>query len=65
MDELMALVEELEATKEEKPQIQILKKINKMLLTYVIQVGTLIIQPLWIEAYYYDQKSFPDCNTHE
>ena len=22
------------------------------------------IEPLWVEAYYYDQNKFPDCNTH-
>ena len=66
MDELKKLVVE-RLVKETDPnkQIQILQEINKTILTkYVIQIGNFTIEPLWVEAYYYDQNKFPDCNTH-
>lgn len=68
--DLENLVKELEKTanlegdrKEE--QIKILQKINeKLLVKYAIKVGELTIVPLWVEAYYYHTKSFPDITTH-
>lgn len=65
MEELKSLVGKLERATDEKEQIQTLQEINKTVLTkYVIQIDDLIIEPLWVEAYYYGQKTFPDCNTH-
>lgn len=66
MDDLKALVAE-QLVKETNPneQIPILQEINKTLLTkYIIQIGDITIEPLWVETYYYDQKTFPDRNTH-
>lgn len=66
MDELKTLVVD-QLVKETDPdkQIRILQEINKTILTkYVIQIGNYTIEPLWVEAYYYDSKTFQDCNTH-
>ncbi len=58
-------IEKLVNETNEKKQIRILQEINRTILTkYVIQICDLTIEPLWVEAYYYDKKSFPDCNTH-
>lgn len=66
MDELKKLVvEQLVKATDPNEQIRILQEISKTILTkYVIQIGDFTIEPLWVEAYYYDQKTFPDCNTH-
>lgn len=65
MEELKSLVKKLETEYNEEEQIKILQDIGKKLLTeYVIQVGDITIQPLWVEAYYYSKEKFPDCNTH-
>lgn len=65
MEELKSLVKKLETEYNEEEQIKILQDIGKKLLTeYVIQVGDVTIQPLWVEAYYYSKEKFPDCNTH-
>ena len=65
MDELRALVDELEAATEEKQIEKKLQEIGAMLITqYEIRIDNLIIEPLWVEAYYYNKKTFPDCNTH-
>ena len=67
MDELRKLViEKLVTETDPKEQLRILQEINKTILTkYVIQIEDWIIRPLWVEAYYYNQKSFPDHNTHK
>ena len=43
-------------------ELQLLGK--KLLTEYVIKIGNIEVEPLWVEAYYYDQNKFPDCNTH-
>ena len=68
MDELKNLVKELEAldnTASKEDIISKLQEIGKKLLTeYVIKVGDLVIEPLLVEAYYYNRQVFPDCNTY-
>lgn len=66
LKELVDLVEELENEQNKEKQVQILQKIGKTLITeYEIKVGNITIAPLLIEAYYYNYKNFPDCNTHK
>lgn len=69
MEKLEELVDELvqesngESTEEstEKKQIKTLQDIGKLLLTeYIIQVGDIKVYPLWVEAYYFNDKKFPD-----
>lgn len=65
MEELKAKVEELKTAKNDEERIQILQKINELLLTkYAIKIGNLKVIPLWVEAYYYDGDKFCDENTH-
>ena len=67
MEELKKLVEELEEIKanpedENTVIISKLKEIGKKFLKeYVIKIGDLTIEPLWVEAYYFNnQVSFAD-----
>lgn len=63
--ELKALVGELEGTKDKDSIVGKLQEIGKKLITeYIIVVDRIEIQPLWVEAYYYNINSFPDCNSH-
>ena len=65
MDELKKLVENLEKENDEEKQEKILQNIGKVLITeYEIIVDGIKIEPLWVEAYYYSQNKFADCNTH-
>lgn len=65
MDELKELVKNLEKENDEKKQKKILQNIGKVLITeYEIIVDGIKIEPLWVEAYYYNQNKFADCNTH-
>lgn len=65
MLELKSLVSDLEKATTEQGRIELLQKINEKLLTeYAIKVGSLTIVPLWVEAYYYHEKKFPDVTTH-
>ena len=46
-------------------QIELLQKIGGLLVSdYVIQVKDQILEPLWVEAYYFSQEKFSDCNCH-
>lgn len=65
LKDLRILVGNLEkATGDE--QIEILQEMERILLTkYVVKVKNLIIEPLIIEAYYYDKDHFADSNTHK
>ena len=55
MEELKAKVEELKAAKNDEERIQVLQKIMEILLTkYTIKLDDMIIEPLLLEAYYYD-----------
>ncbi len=62
MEKLEKLVEELvEESNEEKERVKILQDIGKLLLTeYIIQVDDVKVYPLWVEAYYFNDKKFPD-----
>lgn len=65
MDKLYKLVEKLEKEKDKNGKTKILQNINTALLQqYVIQIDDIIIEPLWIETYYFDEEKFPDCNSH-
>lgn len=46
-------------------QVRILQELGgKLINEYRIEVPGMTIEPLWVEAYYYDAVRFPDCNTH-
>lgn len=67
MKEFGDLVErlfDLEPTDKDE-QIKILQHINEKLLTeYVVKIGSVTIEPILIEAYYYHKDKFCDKNTH-
>lgn len=64
MDELRELVKNLEKENDEKKQEKILQNIGKLLLTeYIVQIGSLTIKPLLVEAYYYN-SNFKDNSVH-
>lgn len=65
MKELEKLVEKLEdKNNKEEERVKILQDIGKVLITeYEIIVDGIKIEPLWVEAYY-SQNKFADCNTH-
>lgn len=63
--DLRELAEKLKTADNEKTQIAILQEMEKILLTkYVIRIGEHIIEPLWVEAYYYSRGKFEDENPH-
>ena len=63
--ELRRIVKGLLAATGEEEQVQLLQQIEKKLLTgYRIRVGSLGIEPLVLEAYYYHETHFADANTH-
>jgi len=66
MENLKNKVNELENEHNKVKQIRILQRINELLLTkYIIKVNdNFIIEPLRVEAYYYDENKFIDCNVH-
>lgn len=65
LEDLKLLVNELESKTNKEEQIKILQKIGKALITeYEIKVDGIKIEPLWVEAYYYNQENFADCNSH-
>ena len=67
LNKLKELVGQLEIKTDEEGQIEILRKIGKVLLTeFVIQVSDVTIKPLWIEAYYYNESNnFKDYFVHK
>ena len=66
MDILKNKVKELETQTDHEAIVRSLQEIGKLLLTdYVIQVGDITVEPLWIEAYYYNQSCFPDPFVHQ
>lgn len=63
--ELRRIVKGLLAATGEEEQVRLLQQIEKKLLTgYRIRVGSLRIEPLVLEAYYYHETHFADANTH-
>lgn len=66
MDNLMQKVEELEKMTDEGEIVKQLQEIGEIILTqYVVKVDNIIVEPLWVEAYYFNKNNFPDCNTHQ
>lgn len=68
MDNLKQKVEELEKMTDEGEIVKQLQEIGKMLLTdYIIKVGDITVEPLWVEAYYYNgnNKAEDDKNNSE
>ncbi len=65
MEHLKVLIDQLKRETDTQAQIQILQNIGSLLITdYVIQVKNLILEPLWVEAYYFSLEKFSDCNAH-
>lgn len=66
MESLEKLAKNLEEEYNEKKQEKILQNIGKLLLTeYIIQVGDVKVYPLWVEAYYFNDKNFADPFVHK
>lgn len=52
-------------TASEADTVEILQKIGAFLISGCrIRVLDTVIEPLWVEAYYFRADAFPDCNTH-
>lgn len=63
--ELKEMVCSLKAETNEETIIKQLQKIaEKLIAEYVIEVEGITIEPLWVEAYYFNKNVFSDCNTH-
>ena len=61
MKKLQEIIEKLEKESNKEKQEIVLQEIGQLLLTeYVIQIGDIEVYPLWVEAYYYNEKNFPD-----
>ena len=60
------LINQLTSTHDKDAQVNFLQEIGKKLLTkYVIKVGDITIEPLWVEAYYSDTNTgFVDEAVH-
>ena len=66
MDNLKQKVEELEKMTDEGEIVKQLQEIGEIILTqYVVKVDNIIVEPLWVEAYYFNENNFTDCNTHQ
>lgn len=72
MDELEKLVRELEAEKDKEHEVETIEKLiekklqeigAKLIKEYEVKVGSLIIKPLLVEAYYYNEN-FRDDSAH-
>lgn len=65
MKKLQKIIEKLEKESNKEKQEIVLQEIGQLLLTeYVIQIGDIEVYPLWVEAYYYNEKNFPDPFVH-
>ena len=63
--DLKEMVCNLKVETVEKDIIELLREIEKKLIAeYVIEAEGLVIEPLWVEAYYFNKNVFSDCNTH-
>lgn len=63
LEKMVKDLEELTALEEIEKKLQ---EIGEILLTkYIIQVDNVTIQPLWVEAYYYNTKHFNDPFVHK
>lgn len=59
--------QELEKTKDKAVQIKLLQDINQLFLhKYMLEIDKdLILYPIEVEAYYYNEKNFPDSCVHK
>lgn len=65
LKDLKELVELLKKAQDDEERINFLQKIDaKLINDYEIVINDLTIEPLLVEAYYYDEEKFPDKNTH-
>lgn len=65
MESLRKLVKSLEKTSDEKDIIKCLQSIERALISdCLICVCGIEIEPLWVEAYYFKDRVFADCNSH-
>lgn len=65
MDKLSELVDGLETVKNEEQIIKKLQEILRVFLSnYYVRFGTFKIDPVLIEAYYYDEQNFRDTSVH-
>lgn len=65
LEDLVDKLEKAQKEQDEKEQIKILQKIEaKLINEYEIIVDDLVIEPLLVEAYYFDEKYFPDISVH-
>lgn len=65
MKDLKESIKELETItdkKEIESKLQLLGE--KLINDYYIEVEGIKVEPLWVEAYYYNETRFADCNTH-
>ena len=64
MEELKKLVKQLEESASPDECVNLLQKMGERLINvYVIQIGKVTIDPILVEAYYYDEK-FKDSSVH-
>ena len=62
--DLRSLVNDLKSAACDE-QIHILQMLGgKLINNYRIEAFGVTVEPLWVEAYYYDEARFPDHNTH-
>lgn len=65
MEDLKNTATELEKEYNREKQIKLLQKIEKLLITdYAINVCGCLIEPMWVEAYYFHKGKFEDFNDH-
>ena len=65
MERLKKIVAELENEYNREKQIKLLQKISELLITdYAINACGVVIEPLWVEAYYFHKGKFEDLNDH-
>lgn len=65
MERLKKIVAELENEHNREKQIKLLQKISQLLITdYAINACGVVIEPLWVEAYYFHKGKFEDFNDH-
>lgn len=65
MDILKNMVNDLAKETDTETQITALQEIGKVLLSTKILVGNITVEPLWVEAYYYNAgKNFLDQSVH-
>lgn len=65
LKDLKALVELLKNAENDEERIEFLQEMGaKLINDYEIVIDDLTIEPLLVEAYYYDEEKFPDISVH-